>query len=95
MNLLHRNLDLISVEAWTILCLRQFSCKRLSWIQPLNCEEGSTLSCFRYSIVCSKHGQRNPLHPVLLLLINQHSQVLFHAGIHSFSLADRLRMECC
>ena len=95
MNLLHRSLDLISIPASRLSFLRRFSSEQHLSIHSLNRKEGSTLSCLRYSIICSTLGQRKPLHPVVLLMVNKHSQELFHAGIHSFSLAVRLRMERC
>jgi len=94
-DLVHCGLDLISIHAWIILLLCWFSCEHHPRIHSINHKDSAKLRCFRYSIFCSKLSQRKLLYPITQLVIDEHSQVLFHTSFHSFSLALHLIMERC
>jgi hypothetical protein len=63
-------------------------------IVAIQAKEGRDSGCFRGLIVGRKFGERKPVRPIVLKIIDMGAEVLLHDGVDSLSLAVSLRMEC-
>ena len=95
MDLLYEILDLICILASIMLHLHWFPNELHPWVCSLDLEEWGAVGWFRYPIIPSKVSQWTPMYPIVLLMINEISQVLLYTGIDSFALPIRSEMDCC
>jgi len=95
MNLLHCYLDLICIKELLNLFFGRFPCKQHPGIYPWNLWKQGTLCWLRRPIICGKYAQREPIHPVVLLMVNEHRVLLSHTGLHLFCLTVCLHVESC
>ena len=59
---------------------------------PIQCHEGRLVSGRLNLVVVGELGQRQPLSPVILVMVDEDAQVLFNLLIDAFSLSIHLEV---
>lgn len=89
----HCCLELIPNKASLVAYLCRFPNKQFSVIHTLNCKKRCTLLSLCCLIVHCELNQREQLHRILPLVMNENLNIQLHTIVHSFCLNVHLEMK--